>query len=189
VRVHIPDAAVGNVRVMATAPNSRPVQRSTERTSQPGVYKIDFPIKPGESRIDVSYAIPFATPGSFAGRVFQKDAPVRLVTPEGMALSGRGVESLGHEPNSHASIYAVKGTEYEVEIQGAGKLRAAQEAAEEETGPGIEQILPRVYGRVYWIVGLGLAILMLGLIVLYRGTPSAAAPGAPAQPAKGRRYK
>jgi len=189
VRVHIPDAAAGNIRVMATAPNGVPVQRTAEKTSQAGVYKIDFPIKPGETRIDVSYAIPFTTPGSFTGRVLQRDAPVRLVTPEGVALSGEGIESLGHEPNSHASIYAVKGTEYKVEIQGAGKLRPAQEAAEEEAGPGIEQILPRVYGRVYWIVGLGLAILMLGLIVLYRGSPAAAAPNAPAHPVKGRRSR
>jgi hypothetical protein len=104
----------------------------------------------------------------FSGKSLQDGAPLRLVAPMGVTLTGAGLESLGQEPHTQASVYGVKGQEYKVEIQGTGTLRAAQEAMEEDAGPSIEQILPRIYTKVYWIVGLGLGVLALGFILLYR---------------------
>ncbi len=182
VRFFLPEAAEGQARVMATAPGGMPVERSASKTPQPNVYKIDFPIKPGETRFDVSYSLPFSTPGVFAGRSLGKDAPLRLVVPSGVTLNGEGLKPLGQEPASGASIFEVGGGEYKVEIQGSGALGSAGAGAdEEESGPGIEQILPRVYSNVYWILGLSLAILLLGFVLLYRRaseTPSAPTPQA-----------
>ncbi len=189
VRVFVPPPAQGKIQVSATAPGGLPVQRSAEKTGEANVFKVDFPVKPGETRIDISYSMPLTAPGLFSGRAMQRDGPTRLVVPAGVTLKGDGLEPLGREPQTQASIFGVKGREYKVEISGAGTLRAAQEAAEEESGPSLDQILPKVYNRMYWIVGLGLAILLLGFVVLYRAGSTAPAPEASPAVAKGKRRK
>lgn len=178
VKVFLPETAKGEARVMVTAPGGMPVQRSLSKTSQANVFKIDFPVKPGETRFDISYSVPFSSPGSFASKVLEKDSPVRLIVPAGVTLAGDGLEPLGQEPSTQASIFGVKGQEFKVEIQGTGALQQPAEGAD-DSGPGFEQILPRIYDRVEWIVGLSLAILMLGLVLLYRRTET---PATAAQP-------
>jgi len=180
VRFYVPEAAKDNVRVMALAPHGMPVQRNAEEAQSPGEYKLNFAIKPGETRIDVSYSMPFSTPGSFSGKVYMPEAPTRLVTPQGVTLAGNGLRPLGNEPSTQAALYDVKGPSYKVEIQGTGALRAAaapQDSADEESGPAIQQILPRVYDRLAWILVPASLALALGFVLLYRsGLPAAALP-------------
>jgi hypothetical protein len=190
-RIFLPEEAGGQARVMARAPNGMPIQRAAQKTNRPEVYKIDFPIKPGETRFDVSYVVSFSSPSVFSGRALHGDAPIRLIAPAGVSLAGEGLESLGQEPHTQASIYGVAGQQYKVEIQGAGTLRTTQEALDEEdVRPSIEQILPRVYDKMYWILGLGLLILALGFALLYRSSPTAStAHNPPPTPSKGKRRK
>jgi len=165
-RFWAPAEAGATLRVRATAPGGVPVEQKVSPANEPGVYKVDYPIRPGETSFEISYVVPFTTPGQFQGRTLQTDAPLRLATPEGVTLSGAGVELLGQEPRSRAMIYGVKGPEYKVTIQGAGVL--GQNAGEPDESESLDQILPRVYGSVYQILGLTLAILALGFLLLYR---------------------
>ena len=66
--VFLPDAADGKVNVTALGPGSVPLGRVAERPGVKNTYKIDFPIKPGETRIDLTYMIPFKNPGKFVGK-------------------------------------------------------------------------------------------------------------------------
>ena len=101
--------------------------------------------------------------------MLHKETLTRLVVPQGVEIKGAGLEELGPEPRSQARIFGVKGASIEVEIQGTGSIRAAEAAPEDdESGPGIKQILPRLYDRVWVIVGIALAILALGFVMLYR---------------------
>jgi len=149
-----------------------PVQRPALETRQKGVFKIDYPVKPGETRFDISYTLPAST--KFSGRSLYKEAPTRLVSPSAVTLSGPGISSLGQEPTTQANIYDSKSTEYSVEITGMGALRpAAPEAGGDESGgggggPEIKQIKPKLYERLYWVLGLTLAILGLGFALIYR---------------------
>ena len=52
---------------------------------------------------------------------------------------------------------------------------AAATSGEEESGPSLDQILPRIYGSVYPIVGLTFAVLALGFVLLYRMDAASAA--------------
>ncbi|HSW50168.1 MAG TPA: carboxypeptidase-like regulatory domain-containing protein [Bryobacteraceae bacterium] len=178
-RVHVPPEGANSLRVSVIAPGGLPLQQAASAAGPPDVYKVDFPIKPGETSFEVSYQVPFSSPGVFSGRSLQKDAPLRLVVPHGVVLTGDGLESLGQEPQSQASIYGVKGPEYKVEIQGMAVAPAA--GGEEESSSGLNQILPRVYDNAYTIVGLSLAILALGFVLLYRarGAPAAQSPPSP----------
>jgi hypothetical protein len=180
-RFHAPEGAQ-QLRVMATAPQGVPIQRAAEKAKQANVYWVDFPIKPGETRIDVTYATRLPEDGAFSGRVFFKGGPTRLVVPQGVTLEGEGLENLGDEPTTRATIYEVKDAAYTVRVKGATALRAD---AAEDAGPSVQQILPRVYESMAWILIPAFLALTLGFILLYRSSPQAQS-AAPAPPKRKR---
>ncbi len=188
-RFYAPPEARDTVRVSATAPGSLPATQAPEPAGPPGIYKVAFPIRPGETVFEISYTLPFSSPGRFSGRAVQKDAPVRLAVPAGVTLKGDGVELLGQEPESRASIYGVGAQDYSVEIEGSGTMAAAGGVTGEGGGSGLSQILPRVYDSAYAIVGLAFAILALGFILLYRKRPPASASTRPSASPRGRNPK
>ncbi len=170
-KFYLPEPARGAVKVNGTAPRGMPVPQAAEKTSTANVYKVDFPIRPGETRIDLNYSVPFASGGTFAGKIMYKGGPTRLVAPAGVTLKGDGIRSLGQEPQTQATIYDLQGSEFKVEVSGAGSLRSQADAGADDAasgGPSIEQIQPKIYGHMYWILALGLAILTLGFLLLYR---------------------
>lgn len=170
-RFWMPEAAKGIVQVNATAPGGMPVQRTAVKTAQAGVYKVDFPIKPGETRIDLRYLVPFADNGTYEGKVLHKGS-TKLVTPSGVTLEGKEIQAAGAEPQTQANIYDLKGTAFKVTVQGSGSLQASQGAAEEEAaGPEIERVMPKVWEKAHLILGLAFGILALGFVLLYRARP------------------
>jgi hypothetical protein len=177
-------SANGRIGVRATAPQGMPVERAAEKTSAAGVYKVDFPVKPGETRFDLTYSVPLTTPGTYAGKTLHGGGPVRMVAPNGVKLSGEGLNLLGQEPTTLASIYEIKSPDYSIRIEGTGTLSqptGTGAGEEEDTGAGIRQIRPRVYDRFYFVLGLALLILFFGfLLLLRRGSPFSEADAAPA---------
>ena len=167
-KFYLPPAANGAVQVNATAPQGMPIRQAPDKTATANVYKVAFPIKPGETRIDLGYSLPFTPGGTFEGKVLYKGGPTRLVAPDGVTIKGDGVVSLGQEPQTKASIFDVKTNDFKVEISGAGALRSGDENADDSSGPGFEQIPPKVLGNMKWILVLAFSILGLGFILLYR---------------------
>jgi len=172
VRIFLPESAQGEPRLMATAPQGMPVQRDVVETGDPGVYLIDFPVKPGETRFDLTYVLPQADPLVFTGKVLHGGGPVRLVAPQGVTLSGEAITQIGEEPQTHAKVYDLSAAEYAVTVEGAGSLSVPAGAAPDGSAPpggaSIQQINARIYDRVYLITGLALLILAAGFLLLYR---------------------
>ncbi len=168
VQFYLPQGADGKVQVTINAPGGMPIQRPAEKTSQPGVYKVNYPLKPGETRFDINYALPASD--TFAAKNLNPDSPTRLVTPSSVTLSGDTINGLGQEPQTKAHIYDVLKPAYEVKIEGIGSLRNPETpAADEDTGaPQVEQQPARIYSRLWWVLGLALGILALGGTMLYR---------------------
>jgi len=187
-KFYLPSAAKGGVQVKATAPQGMPIDRAAEKTAQPDVYKVDFPIKPGETNFEVSYAEPYTSGEVYEGKVLYKtDQPTLLVAPSGITLKGDGLESKGREPRTQASVFSVASSDFKVEI--AGSLAAA-ETDSGDNGPAIEEIPPKILQKnTIWILALALGILALGFIVLYRAQPAGAqeVPAAKGTHARGRR--
>ncbi len=167
-KVYLPPEIRGKPVIMATAPGGMPVERPAEKTVQANVYKIDFPVKPGETRFDITYVLPEPESHVFSGKALHKGGRVRIVVPEGVTLSGEGLKLIGREPTTQAAVYETAGPEYSVKFTGSGSLRSPEAETSSGGGPGIEQILPRIYDRAGWIVALSLAILLLGFVILYR---------------------
>lgn len=163
------------VRVTISAPGGMPVQRPAEATKSPGVYKVAYPVKPGETEFNISYSLPAGT--QFASKSVQKGIDTRLVVPRGVTLEGDGIASLGDDPSGKASLYSVSGQEYSVKIVGraaAAPAAGGEGAAEEDTGqPQIKQTNPRLYNQLPVVLGLAIGILVLGLILLYRSKGNA----------------
>lgn len=166
-RIFLPGTVRDAPRVRITAGQAMPVERNAVPTDKPDVYRIDFPVKPGETRFDLTYALPMPESNTFSGKVLHDGGPVRLVVPRGVSLSGDGIQMVGQEPTTQASVYQVAGKEYSVRIEGSGQLSAGG-SGEGGRGRGIETTPARVYDALAPILGLAFLILLLGFILLYR---------------------
>ena len=158
-------AAADNVRVRATAPGGMPIERPAQKTSEKGVWMVDYPVKAGgETRFDVSYKMPVKEPITFQGRILQTGGDLRLVIPSGVKAEGTAIKLLGTEPSSQASIFDITDRNYEVTLTGTGQIRQLQPTERsEEDGPRIESIAPPGYARnKYLLLGLMIAVLALG---------------------------
>ncbi len=181
-RFYLPPETGGKVKVMATAPNGMPVERATNPGKGENQYAVDFPIKPGETRFQLIYEMPAAEPMVFNGKLLHKEGTTRLVSPRGVTLKGDGISELGREPATQALIYNLAKPEYKVEIEGTGTLRDGGSGGGgggggEDEGPGIQEILPRIYTKLPVVLALGFAILLVGFVILYRSGPAPVAKG------------
>lgn len=172
-RFYVPDGAQ-NLQVRAAAPNGMPIERAPDRTDKAGVYKLDWAIRPGETRIDINYSVPLATPATFSSKMFYKGTPTRLAVPSGVTLQGDGLQPLGQEPQTQAAIYQVDKPEFTFTIQGTGSLQPAAADSGGDAGPQISQINPPQFDdRRNTILALTLVALALGFALLYRkGQPA-----------------
>jgi hypothetical protein len=174
--IWVPKEVNTPVRLRITAPQGMPISREAEQGSQPNVYVVRYPIKPGETRIDIQYAMPAGSPAKFESKVMHDGGPVRIVAPRGVRLVSASLKDMGAEPRTQATVYELTGRNYAINIEGTGVLRdgaqqaegGAAAAAEEDNTPGIDIVKPRLYQRVAWIVGLALTMLAVGLVMLYR---------------------
>jgi hypothetical protein len=166
-----PGIKPGAVKTNVTAPGGLPLERELTAAGEAGVYSIDYPVKPGESRFEVSYVAP--KPAEFAGRILERGVPARLVVPSGMEATGDDLQSLGKEPQSGASIYELKKAVFQVAVAGTGSLRAqnnaeGQQDQQDADGPRVESIAPPGYDRnMLKVLALTLAILALGFAAMY----------------------
>lgn len=184
-RFWLPAAAQGKAEVNVLSPGSVPVRRAPQKTATANVMKLDFPVLPGESRVDVSYVMPFTSPGDFDVKTFYKGNSTKLVAPVGVTMKAEGLKDLGQEPRTKATIYGIDSPAVTVQVAGTGALNR-QAAEGDGSGDGgqqstLMQILPRLYQNadptggfaaavlsVKWILLLAFGILGLGFVLLYR---------------------
>jgi hypothetical protein len=168
-RFYLPPEAKGEVSVTVNAPGGMPIRRPAEKTKEANVYKVDYAIKPGETRFDLNYTVPTTSPQVFSTRILHDEGSSNLVLPIGVTAKGDDIELAGQEPKTQASIYRIKNASFKVEVEGTGSLQPAEGASAEDTGqPTIQQVKPRIYDRLYWILGMAFGILGLGSVLLAR---------------------
>jgi len=166
--------------VNATEPRGMALEQAPTQSKQKGTYSISFPIKPGETRIDINYTVPAADPAKFASQTYYTGAPTRLVAPSGVTLQGEGLNSLGAEPQTQANLYETTAPAFEVTVKGTGSLQGAQNAGAgggaagpsdngDESGATLRTILPPGFeDRRVTILAIAFAALALGFVLLYR---------------------
>ena len=149
----------------------------SNKTAKPDVFAVDFAIKPGDTRIDVNYSLPYTEGADLAGKVISKDENTYLIVPNGVTLKGDSLNDLGAEPRTQAHIFGLTGGTYKVQLTGAVAAAPADasggDQAADDSGPRIEQIMPRVNSKTVSILIVALGILALGFALLYRASPPA----------------
>jgi hypothetical protein len=165
-----PKAAGDKVQVSVTPPTQMTINRSAEKSSKSGLFKIDYPVRPGETRFDMHYTLPASD--TFSSKIVEVDTPTRIVTPIAVRLTGDGVKEVGVEQEVQARIYQITAPSFDVKIEGTGSIRERQQgkpSPDEDPGqPQTKEILAKVYDRMYWVLGLTFGILALGGTLLFR---------------------
>ncbi len=105
-RFHVPaGAAVDMVRVVG--PGEMPLARTAVRTRQPDVYRINSPLRPGETRIQVAYRVPYTgLKAALAETPFLPPAHFEVYVPAPMTFTGAGFAQVGAQDG-----YTVYGAE------------------------------------------------------------------------------
>jgi hypothetical protein len=164
-----PKAAGEKVQVSVTPPTQMTIQRQAVKGAKPGSFKIDYPVRPGETRFDMHYTLPAAE--TFTGKVVDGERPTTVVTPLSVRLSGDGIKEMGVEPDVQARLYQVTAPSFDVKIEGTGSIRERQGKPSPDEDPGqpkTTEILAKIYDKMYWVLGLTFAILALGGTLLFR---------------------
>jgi hypothetical protein len=180
-RIYLPPETNGKAEVNVIAPNSVAIRRSADPTKEANVYKIDFPIKPGESRVDLTYQMPFTTPARFSDKWLIPNPNTKILAPVGVTFNGPGLTQLGQEPTTKATIYNFDGPSLAMDVTGTGALQQQADTSNTDSDDQIAELLPQLYGKaspvdgflgalnaVKWILSLAIAMLALGFIYLYR---------------------
>jgi hypothetical protein len=182
----LPASAQGKVEVNVLAPGGLPIRRAPDPLGKPNQFKVDFPIKPGESRVDLAWSMPFKAPGVFENHPLSKADLLRIVAPPGVEFKAPDISVLGQEPTSKATIYALKGPDVQIQVEGTGLFNAPDDNAGASNGQSLSENLPKLYGMlsanssllqsvsaVKWILATVLGMLALGFTLLYRkGNPN-----------------
>lgn len=179
-RFFLPAGANGKVQVNATAPGGMPIPAAVNKARTPDVYSVDFAIKPGETRFDLTFVLPYAEGAPYQGKIVTKDENTYLIAPKGITLEGKQLNNLGQEPRTQAHLFGLQGTSYTITLTGNVAPSPAG-GDQSESGPQIEQIMPRVNRKVKTILAVSFGILALGFALLYRAS---AKPGQAVSPAR-----
>ncbi len=181
-RFYLPPAAKGIVQVSASGPASMPLRSMAQKTSQENVYMVDFPIKPGENRVDLTYLVPRSEASSFEGRLMYEGLSTQLAVPAGVTVEAEGLTPLGQEPQTQALVYQLPArTTFSLAISGEGQLARGGGAGGGAGGGGAEQTRSETQVRVApapvakelaWIIGITAVILGVGFYNLYTSKAS-----------------
>ncbi|MDA0207469.1 MAG: hypothetical protein O3A53_18255 [Acidobacteria bacterium] len=167
---YLPEEAKGIVEVQGVGPAGMNLNASADPTDEPGWYKVDFPIKPGDNRIGLTYVAarppdgaPLALPTRYPNAHTRVAAPAG---PGGVTLSGPNLTTMGVEPQMQVEIFDLaRGTEAAVTIVGSVAPRPAAAAGAGVGSGSPNQISVQnapVAKEVWWILAVILGILGIG---------------------------
>ena len=173
IRFFLPPMSGGKAKIDASSGSrGMPLKRAAKPTGEANIYTVDFPLKPGETRFDITWTAPFAAPGELNTRILHQ-GQVRVIVPRGVTVKADELTFLTTEPRTMATVFTAKNGPLKLSIEGAGTLaNTAPPSEEEDQGPPIDTIYPKLYDRIYWVVALIAAIFGVAFYLLYRQVPT-----------------
>lgn len=209
--IYLPkDAAIRSSA--ALGPGSMPVQSSPMPYDGPGGYAFVFPLRPGETRFQVAYTIPYSGSFSFEPRFAGPVDNFALILPKSIHFTGApAFQTLNDDVN--VQTFLVKnvkpGMKLNFQISGTGTLpqqsstpqqeaangstgapnpeAAAQQAAQNNTRPGIGLGVPidtpdPLHKYKWWIISAAVILLAVGAGISMKQSDSSTAVAATAIP-------
>jgi len=172
---------------VAAGPGGMPVNSAPVPQAEPGRYAFVFPLRPGETRFQVAYRLPYSGKASLEARLVEPVEHLVVMTPKSMDFSpapGSSFEPSLEDPgmNVYVSPAVAAGQRLAFRISGTGEIPresgAEESAAEAGSRPGgglgtpLEQPDPLRDYRWYILGGLATLLLLGGFYVAHRGPRS-----------------
>lgn len=116
-------------------PNGMPITRPVEPAAQPGDFGLDYPIRPGETRFQVSYRLPYATQQA----EITDDPPypvdhLLVYVPPPMKFSGDGFNPPGQDEGYQ--VYEARSTAHPLRFTVSGDAPLPQQMQASGSGSG-----------------------------------------------------
>ncbi len=144
---YLPEGAVVEGSA-ALGPGGMPVQASPVPLGDPNHYAFIFPIRPGETRFQISYKLPYGGNFKFAPRMVMPTDTIAVMMPKSMAFKGGA--STPYTPvteDTNAQTYVARNVApsqaLDFTVSGTGQLpRDSGAAAGEQGGQGADASAP-----------------------------------------------
>ncbi len=153
---------------MAAGPGGMPVNASPVPQEQPGHYAFKFPVRPGETRFQITYRLPYSGEASLQPRLKLPVEHMVIMLPRTMQLSSSApFQQMTENDGStvHVATSVLPGKEPAFRVSGTGAFEpeaAAAAQAENRPGGGLgppsESPDPLRQYRWYILGGLGVAL-------------------------------
>jgi hypothetical protein len=179
---------------MVAGPGGMPVNASPIPQDQPGNYAFMFPVRPGETRFQITYRLPYSGEASFQPRLKYPVEHLVVLLPRTMQFtSSAPFQAMTEDDGStvHVATSVQPGKEPAFRVSGAGAFEpetGAQAANRPGGGLGPPSESPDPLAAYRWYILGGLAVaLAAGAFYLMQKPgvarpPSAAASFSPSQP-------
>lgn len=187
-------AAADVQAAMVAGPGGLPVNASPVPQDQPGHYFFKFPIRPGETRFQITYRLPYSGEAAFQPRLKYPVEHLVVMLPRTMQFtSSAPFQAMTEDDGStvHVSTTVQPGNEPAFRVSGTGAFEpeaAAGAQAENRPGGGLgppsESPDPLAAYRWYILGGLGVALAAGAFFLMQRPSP-ARVQGAAAFPTPG----
>lgn len=183
-------AGAGDLQVSAGRAGGMPLRQQPQPAEAANSYSLSHPIYPGDAEIQISYALPMPGATLDLRLPLAPGAEQRhlAVPAAGVEVEGTGLKELPQSQVLQARLYSVEGPA-RAELALHLKVDPAALQTTEETAPAgappaesAVRIVPHpVNGAQWYIVGLSLFVLLLGLYYLHSlvAPPSATHAAAP----------
>ncbi|MGH9509217.1 MAG: carboxypeptidase regulatory-like domain-containing protein [Terriglobales bacterium] len=174
---------------MVAGPGGMPVNASPVPQGQPGHYFFKFPIRPGETRFQITYRLPYSGEASFQPRLKYPVEHLVVMLPRTMQFtSSAQFQEMTEEDGStvHVSTTVQPGKEPAFRVSGTGAFEPEAAAGAQPDnrpggglGPPSESPDPLAAYRWYILAGLGLALVVGAVYLMQKpggARPTGAAP-------------
>lgn len=195
-----PDAKIEASAAMG--PQGMPVASSPIPAGEKGHYAFVFPIRPGETRFQLSYMLPYSGSYKFTPKIFMSADNVAIMLPKSMKFEGSPAFAAA-DVEASAQTYLAKNVQpsqnLEFTVSGTGAMPRDSQQAGANAAPGAQQAggdqtsaasdnrpggglgnpidTPDPLQKYKWWILSGLAILLVIAAAFFlRGKPAEAAP-------------
>ena len=162
----------------AQGPNGQPISISPQQLAQKGHYALPYSLKPGETRFQLAYELPYSGQASFSPTLLLPWNHVVLVLPPSMTFKPRTAALYRHMDdqasggNVQVASSVKPGQDLSFQISGSGSFPAPEEAAQSAApdardsrpggglGPPIDA--PDALAKYRWMILGALAVLLAG---------------------------
>ena len=201
----LPEGAIVDAS-LAAGPGGMPVNSAPVPTGEKNRYAYVFPIRPGETKFQIGYHVPYSGSFSFQPQIFTPMEDVVVMLPKSMQFRGGTSDfaSSGEEkgmsifvahnvPMRKALAFSVSGTgqiprDAQDSEAGDGQVASGGGAPDNRPGGGLgrpEETPDPLHAYRWWIIGGLGAALVVGAIVVMNQKPRTQAATAPAASAPG----